>query len=257
MRTVTEFFDFSFRAAGKTDIGRRRSSNQDEAVLCPELGFFAVSDGMGGLANGKLAAEFVSKTAPGLMKISMDEYADHQDVNKAATAFVDSLRLMSNNLYEAGNADNRFTFGATFVGVWLVQNKAIFGCLGDSRGYMLPKYKKQLCQITEDQNMAAILVKNGELTESDAKYHPSSSRLTAFVGMPVPATPELYIMDVKPGDRLLLCSDGLFGMVEDDAIVCLLRSSKSPDRICDRLISRANQHGGRDNIAAVYIKIFP
>ena len=73
--------------------------------------------------------------------------------------------------------------------------------------------------------------------------------------MPSPATPEAYIVDVKPGDRLLLCSDGLYGMVPERELAQLMRSSKSPDKVCRRMIERANQNGGRDNISAVYIRI--
>ena len=79
--------------------------------------------------------------------------------------------------------------------------------------------------------------------------------LTAFVGMEPPASPETVILDVKPGDRLLLCSDGLYGMVNPQDLRRLMRSSRSPERVCRRLIDRANENGGRDNISAVYLKI--
>ncbi len=248
-------FDFLYKGTGKTDIGVRRQNNQDEIVLCPELGFFAVSDGMGGLTYGKLAAEFVVKTIPGLMEMSGNEFKIHKDVNKAAAAFQTSVVMMSDNLYEAANTEKLISYGATFVGVWFIKYTAIFCCLGDSRGYLLSKYQKRIRQITEDQNIGAILVKNGELTPLQAKEHPASSRLTAFVGMKSPATPQVFIVDVKPGDRLLLCSDGLYGMVSDGDITHIVRSSRSPQRVCQRLIDKANKNGGRDNISAVYVRI--
>ena len=85
--------------------------------------------------------------------------------------------------------------------------------------------------------------------------HPASSRLTAFVGMQSPATPDVFIREVHPGDRILLCSDGLYGMTEERELARIMRSSRSPDRICQRLIDSANAHGGCDNIAAVYLQI--
>ena len=253
--TKLEQFDYAFRAAGLKDIGRLRDSNQDEVVLCPEIGFFAVSDGMGGLSGGALASEFVGKSMPDLMHIGANEFSEHKSIEEAAKAFRDTVRMMSDNLFEAGNAEKRFTYGATFSGVWLLGNKAIFVNLGDSRGYLLSRYKKQPIQITEDQNIAGILVRQGELTREAAKNHPASSRLTAFVGMKPPAEPEAFTVEVSPGDRILLCSDGLYGMMEERELARLMRASRSPELVCRRLIDRANENGGRDNISAAYIRI--
>ena len=256
MKTIKlEQFDYAFRFAGLKDIGRLRESNQDEVLLCPEIGFFAVSDGMGGLSGGALASEFVGKSMPELMRIGANEFSEHKSIGEAAKAFRDTVRMMSDNLFEAGNTEKRFTYGATFSGVWLLGGKAVFVNLGDSRGYLLSRYKKQPVQITEDQNIAGILVRQGELTRQAAKDHPSSSRLTAFVGMKPPAEPEAFVVEVQSGDRILLCSDGLYGMVEEREIARLLRSSQSPERVCRRLIERANENGGRDNISAAYIRI--
>ena len=254
-RTKLEGFDYAFRAAGLKDIGRLRESNQDEVVLCPEIGFFTVSDGMGGLSGGGLAAEFVGNSMPELMRIGAAEFSEHQSIEEAARAFLDTVRMMSDNLFHAGNTEKRFTYGATFSGVWLLGNKAVFVNLGDSRGYLLSRYKKQPVQITEDQNIAGILVKRGELTREAAKDHPASSRLTAFVGMKPPAEPEAFVVTVHPGDRILLCSDGLYGMVEERELAGLMRTSRSPERVCQRLIERANENGGGDNISAVFIRI--
>ncbi|NCB32202.1 MAG: serine/threonine-protein phosphatase [Clostridia bacterium] len=189
--------------------------------------------------------------------MAANEYQQHRDVEKAAATFRDTVRMMSDNLFHAGNSEKHFSYGATFSGVWLLGGKAIFLNLGDSRGYLLPRYKKQPRQITEDHNLAGILVKNGELSKEEATHHPASSRLTAFVGMKPPAEPDVFIVDVRPGDRILLCSDGLYGMVEEREMARLLRSSRSPVRVCQRLIDRANASGGRDNISAVYIRVMP
>ena len=93
------------------------------------------------------------------------------------------------------------------------------------------------------------------MTKEEAAHSPLSSKLTAFVGMTAPATPEIFVTQVRPGDRILLCSDGLYGMVPEREIARILRSSRSPERVCGRLINKANENGGRDNISAVYIKI--
>lgn len=253
--TKLEGFDYPFRYAGQKDIGRKRESNQDEVVLCPNIGFFAVSDGMGGLSGGALASEFVGKSMTELMAISAKEFVEHKSIERASAAFLDTVRMMSDNLFAAGNTEKRFTYGATFSGVWLLGNRAIFVNLGDSRGYLLSRYKKQPSQITEDQNLAGIMYREGMITREEAKEHPASSRLTAFVGMKPPAEPQAFTAEIHPGDRILLCSDGLYGMLEEREIARLMRASKNPWRVCQRLIDTANENGGRDNISAVYIRI--
>ena len=182
-------------------------------------------------------------------------YEEERDAGKAAQSLSALVQQMSDRLYEAGNTEGRFVYGATFCGVWLLGNQAVFINLGDSRAYLLPRYKKKPLQVTEDQNLAGMLVKNGMMTKEEAKGHPASSRLTAFVGMQSPATPDVFIREVHPGDRILLCSDGLYGMTEERELARIMRSSRSPDRICQRLIDSANAHGGCDNIAAVYLQI--
>jgi protein phosphatase len=93
------------------------------------------------------------------------------------------------------------------------------------------------------------------MTKEEALGKPESSRLTAFVGMTAPASPAVYVTKIRPGDRILLCSDGLYSMVSEREIVRIMRSSRSPTRICQRLINKANDNGGRDNISVAYVKI--
>lgn len=251
----TARFSYSFCAAGLSDTGRKRKDNQDEIVLRPDLGFFAVSDGMGGVENGALAAKFVCESMPEMVRISLAEYDAHRDASKAEAVLYASARLISDNLYRAGNSEKRIQYGATLAGVTLLEDRAVFIGLGDSRGYILPRYQKRLNQITEDHTIAALLVQKGELTAEQASEHPASAQLTAFVGMQPPATPDLFSMEIYPGDRILICSDGLYGLVGESEIVRILRSSRSPSRVCRRLVDRANELGGRDNISMVYIRV--
>lgn len=248
-------FQYDYAAAGMADIGKTRSSNQDEIVLLPEQGFFAVSDGMGGLSNGAEAAKYVHNALPLLIEAGAEDYGQSPESDFAEYLLLSTAQMLSDRLFEKVNSPKQIRFGATLAGVWLLENKAYFVCLGDSRGYLLPKYKKSIVQITQDMNVAGILVQNGELTKEEARTHPASSRLTAYVGMPAPATPEVFVEEVRPGDRILLCSDGLYGLVEEKELARLMRSSRSPERICRRLIDRANENGGTDNISAVYIRI--
>ncbi len=236
------------------DIGKRRSYNQDEVICCPEHGFFAVCDGMGGLPGGGDASRMVSSVLPGVIAQAKQDLSASVSAESVAAILKSYISTVSNNIYDTAN-QNGIIFGSTLCGVWLVNDMAVFVNIGDSRAYLLPKYKRQLRQISQDHNAAALLVAEGEITKSQAVNHPSSSRLTRFLGMPSPAVPQTFIERVAPGDRILLCSDGLYGMVPEPNIKRIMRSSKSADRVCKRLINAANEGGGRDNISAVYLRI--
>lgn len=253
MKYKTAKFSYRFSYAGQKNTGRLRESNQDEIILCPEMGIFAASDGMGGLEEGARASRYVRESIPVMMRFPLKEA---ESPETAGRSFAETVRMISDQLFHTANTESHIGFGATFSGVWLYQDKAIFANLGDSRGYLLPKYKRTLRQITEDHNIAALMVKNGELSKDAAVNHPASSRLTRFVGMNAPALPEYYVCNVAPGDRILLCSDGLYGMVSEKDIARLMRSSRRPETVCTRLIDQANMNGGRDNISAVYIRIY-
>ncbi|MDR2569889.1 MAG: protein phosphatase 2C domain-containing protein [Oscillospiraceae bacterium] len=249
-------FMYPFRYATGVDIGKKRTSNQDEIICCPEYNFFAVSDGMGGMYGGAETSAMIAKTLPLFIREAYKELKMSPSPEFATQLLNDQLCLISDNIYETLNrAGSKHTHGATLCGVWLVGNHAVFINLGDSRGYLLGYYKRHISQITKDHNIAATLVANGDLTSEEARYHSSSASLTRFVGMEKPAAPEVFILKVGAGDRLLLCSDGLSGMVEDNRITNLLRSSKSPNRVIHRLIDEANHVGGRDNISVIYIKL--
>ena len=249
----TDCFQHGFRAAALLDIGRHRKTNEDRIIACPEFGFFGVSDGMGGLRDGGKTSDMIAAVLPDLIRQASAELNEAPSPQRAADILEESVRMISNSIYETGNQGG-IGFGATVCCVWLVGEYAVFINLGDSRAYLLPYYKRRLRRVTKDHNIAALLVAQGELTPEAARNHPSSARLTKFVGMPS-AVPEAFIEKIRPGDRILLCSDGLHGMVDDPALHKLMRNSRSPKTICQRLIAAANDNGGKDNISTVLIQI--
>ncbi|MDR1937046.1 MAG: protein phosphatase 2C domain-containing protein [Tannerellaceae bacterium] len=251
----TPFFSYGFHAAALVDMGLKRSSNQDEVVLCPEEGFYAVLDGMGGLSGGGKTSVMIKQVLPAMIQGIVSELKENPSPAYAAERLLEQVRMLSNTIYDTANKEHRIIYGSTLSGVWLAGTHALFVNLGDSRGYLLPRCKKKIRQITQDHNVAAILVRQGEITKEEARNHPASSSLTRFVGMLAPATPEVFIHEVAPGDRILLCSDGLHGMVDDTLFPHLIRSSKDLVKVCSRLVNKANEAGGRDNISAVYLKI--
>ncbi|MDR2401678.1 MAG: protein phosphatase 2C domain-containing protein [Deferribacteraceae bacterium] len=255
----TELSEFNFRYSAGADIGAKRKSNQDEVICCPEYGFFAVSDGMGGLCGGGETSKMISKVLPSLIMEAHRNLQKDPNPEYSAELLISQILRLSDHIYKNLNQDPNsgedFAYGATLCGVWLVGNSAVFINLGDSRGYILPFRKRHIRRITDDHNMAAVFVAAGELTKEEARVHPSSSSITRFVGMASPALPETFIEKVDIGDRIILCSDGLYGMVEDEFLPRLMRTGRSSSKAVKRLIDEANLAGGRDNISLVYIKI--
>lgn len=248
-------FAYPFVCAGESDTGRMRRENQDRLVMDAQQGFFAVSDGMGGLRCGADAAAYVCESLPKLLPDSVQADMDTESLTDRAEHLRQLVCMLSDRLYRSGNVDGRFDYGATLVGVWLCRDAAVFVGLGDSRGYLLTANDHELIQVTQDMNIAGIMERNGELTHSQARRSPASSQLTAFVGMEEPATPETFVRKLCSGDTLLLCSDGLHGMVPEKEISEILCADSEPQVICRSLIDAANAHGGRDNISCVVIKV--
>ena len=251
----TGIFDFEFSAGSALDMGILRDSNQDRVITCPDIGFFAVSDGMGGLARGGETSEIIAEVLPGVVReIARELEGASANPKRYGKLLGERIRIVSDNIFDAVNT-GYIGFGATLSCVWLVGKAAAYVNLGDSRGYLLPRYRWTARQVTDDHNVAGELVRIGEITKDEAQHHPASSRLTQFMGMPAPALPDVFIEPVAPGDRILVCSDGLHGMLRDSEIRRALRSSKWPNAVGKNLVEAANQAGGNDNISAVYIKI--
>ena len=255
MTTHASFFNHGFSAGALTDIGQERRSNEDEVIVCPETGFFAVSDGMGGLLNGGKTSQLIQQLLPGMVKEVSSALTKKSSPEQVAGLLAGQIRLLSDTIYNSGNNGYRFEFGATLSGVWLIGSCAVFVNIGDSRGYLLSQNKKNIRQITRDHNEAAQLIQQGEITKKGLRYRLASSVLTRFMGMKPPAMPETFIEKVYPGDRILLCSDGLHGMMDDALFPSILQSSDNPVQVCERLVEKANSLGGDDNIAVVLIKI--
>jgi protein phosphatase len=252
------FFKFSFSAAGGLDIGRKRDSNQDKVICCPDLFFFGVSDGMGGMPKGGEMAERIGEDLPGIAaKLAGNWDGERADVKTLSEAFTNEIISYSDKLFRDYNAGEDYQGGATFCGVLLVDSSAVFVNLGDSRAYILKQGDRAPRQITEDHNLAADYVRLGILTKEQAKKHRSSSQLVRFMSMEPPAEPDCFVEELSSGDTILLCSDGLYGMLADEEIGRLLGSDKDPETVCKRLIAAANEAGGRDNIAAVCIRLGP
>jgi protein phosphatase len=242
----SKFFDGEFKSAALTDIGKRREANQDEIVSEPELGFFAVCDGMGGLESGGLASK-------GLCEHLRAFAAARENAEDAGEALKDEIKAFNAKIYEEQNKSN-ISYGTTCCAAWLAGGAAYIVSAGDSRAYLYSD--GALTQITKDHSLAWLLIERNDITKDEGRSHPTSSQLLKFVGMKGDLNADVFPVSVKSGDILLLCSDGLWGMLGDEKIGELISEKNEPDEKARVLVGAANDIGGKDNISVVLIEIF-
>ena len=245
-----------------TDAGLRRSSNEDSHSADPEVGLFVVADGMGGHVAGEIASRVAVESIMAFIKETAGEDRNRtwpfpfepalsMDGNRLKAAFRLANRKIASTI--AGSQDLRGM--ATTASAVLVNSECTcVAHIGDSRVYVLRK--GQLSQITHDHSWVEEQVRAGMLTPDAARQHPWRNVVTRALSGG--EDPEIDVVEVKPhkGERYLLCSDGLFGVVNDARIGEILGDASAPlDTICNRLIEAANAGGGPDNITALIVQI--
>jgi serine/threonine protein phosphatase PrpC len=235
----------TLRSAVGSDVGRRRENNQDSAVTSPRL--LAVADGMGGHAHGEVA----SAVAVSAM-LELDARLRGVDL-----AEVDLLAALRDAVHDAAerltalakqNPDLRGT-GTTVV-AFLVDGTRIGALhLGDSRAYLLRDGELQ--RLTHDHTLVQSLVDEGRISEEEAASHPRRSWLVKTLQDSSTPEPDLFHLEGLPGDRYLICSDGVTAVLEDAQLQEILAGVAEPEAAVAELIARANAGGGPDNITCI------
>jgi PPM family protein phosphatase len=238
---------------GLTDTGKVRAHNEDRWLGDPGLGLFVVADGMGGQAAGALAAGIVVETLPRLLRQRIE----------ASTVLTnpESCELLREILADLSGHLRRDSqerlglrgMGATVVVAVIRHRQALVGHLGDSRAYLLRN--EQLERLTHDHSVTQLLLDHGEITDAESLDHPARGQLTRFVGMEGEALPDVRFLELQPEDRLLLCTDGLSGMLSDEDLRAQLIQRSTPEEVCRNLVSAANEAEGKDNITAVVVDV--
>ena len=248
--------------AVSTDPGLRRTSNEDSYSTRADIGLFVVADGMG----GHVAGEVASRVAVEAIEAFIEETAGADKNRTWPFPFDPALSLEANRLKAAFRLANRRIASAiadsqdlrgmatTASAVLIAAASASVGHVGDSRVYVLRN--GTLAQITHDHSWVEEQVRAGTLTPSAARQHPWRNVVTrALSGGEDPEVDVTEVVPV-PGERYLLCSDGLFGVVPDDRIAAILgQTDVTLDDICRGLVDAANQAGGPDNITALILEI--
>jgi protein phosphatase len=225
-----------------TDTGRVRDHNEDGYVVDDGLGLVAVADGMGGHRGGEVA----SATALDALRARFEESRELREAIVAANVAV----------LEAALADNRLRgMGTTLTAGVLTDDQLLVGHVGDSRAYLLRA--GNLGRITTDHSLVEELVAAGELTEEEAERDPRRSMITRALGLESALDVDLYPVDLEPGDRVLLCSDGLTTMLREPAIAEVLGTERDSQTAARRLVEMANAAGGVDNTTVLVVDVLP
>lgn len=225
----------------RTEIGNVREHNEDSLTVLPPL--FAVADGMGGHEAGEVASEITINTLNDLAPQS----ADAEALARAVVAA--NLNVIKAPSQGAG----REGMGTTLTAAILEKERLVIAQVGDSRAYLL--HNGSLQQLTRDHSLMADMIEAGQLTEAEARVHPNRSVITRAIGSDPHMQPDLYELNVETGDRLLLCSDGICGMIEDHEIASIMRQAPSAQSCADQLVEAALAAGGFDNATAVVVDV--
>ena len=247
--------------ASATDKGLRRSINEDSLAVRDDLGLFVVADGMGGHAAGEVASQaaiegivaFVEAT----VAVSPDQtwpipFNPTQSVN--ANRLDAGFRMADRRIASEAAAKSELRGMATTAVAALVTDDAVtLAHVGDSRVYRLRQ--GQFDQLTRDHSWVEEQIRAGTLTESAARAHPWRNIVTRALSGSEDLDVDIRELTLEPSDRLLLCSDGVFAVLNDDQIGDILRQHADLDAVCDALITGANDGGGPDNVTAVVFEV--
>jgi len=246
-------------AGWATDVGKMREHNEDTALVItaahdggekrPWFGLFVLADGMGGHRAGEMASSLAARVAAHHIArhVYLPSLTDREhDANRPALTeiLVDAVQAANEAV-----VDQLPGSGTTLTCAIVLGTQAYVGHVGDSRAYLLTE--DGLDQITRDHSLLDRLISLGELAREEAAEHPQKNVLYRAVGQSGRLDVDTHVRKIPPGDHLLLCSDGLWNMVDDEVIVEVVTKASSLQAACEDLVAAANLAGGRDNTTAI------
>ncbi|MDO5604976.1 MAG: protein phosphatase 2C domain-containing protein [Paracoccus sp. (in: a-proteobacteria)] len=230
-----------FLTAGLTHAGRVRSYNEDSFATLPELGLWVVADGMGGHAAGDVASSIITgeMASLGIAVSAADQRA----------RFLERTERAHRRIRAHTEQNGLEVVGATIAALLVFGAELTCAWAGDSRVYLMRQGR--LTQLTRDHSEVAALLAGGAITEEEARVSPRRNVITRAIGIGNEAQPEMVTGVAQPGDRFLICSDGLTEHLGDEDLARLLNDSAEPCQIVERLIALALERGGHDNVTAI------
>lgn len=239
------------QAFSMTDIGRHRKMNQDYVYISkrpvgnlPNL--FIVADGMGGHNAGEYASRHTVNT--------IVSSAASSDFTQPAAILEEAIKAANKELIRQASLDtSMWGMGTTVVAAVIFENRLYVANVGDSRLYIV---NNSITQITKDHSYVEEMVRRGEIAREDARLHPDKNIITRAVGALEEIEIDFFEEELACGDEILLCSDGLTNMIEDEQIYQIIKMQEDVCEQADKLIETANQNGGKDNITVVIVDPF-
>ena len=234
-----------------TDIGQKRSNNQDFVNKFDNkqgIPLVVLADGMGGHRAGNIASE-MAVTDLGREWVA----TDYIDLSQIRDWLLVTLEKENQRIFELGQTDDFKGMGTTIEALAIVEKNVIYAHVGDSRIGLVHKGEYRL--LTSDHSLVNELVKAGQLTEEEAANHPQKNIITQSIGQVSPISPDLGVQVLEAGDYMIVNSDGLTNMVNNDDIIEILSQDKDLDEKNKELVALANNRGGLDNITIVLIHV--
>jgi protein phosphatase len=247
-------------AAAKTDVGQKRQGNEDRFCLDPSLGLYVVADGMGGHAAGEVASRLAVET----IQEWMEKYLSGADVaivgpavaaaSAEANFLLSSIRLANRIIFDSAKDRREYAgMGTTVVAVLAQDDRFVLAHVGDSRIYRIRQH--DIVQISRDHSFVQEQVDNGMMSAAEAHQSQYRHMITRALGLKESVEVDLTEQPARPGDVLLLCSDGLSDLLDDeDMLVAVRDHADDLEQACQALVARANSKGGDDNITVLVVQ---
>lgn len=249
-----------FVAAAKTDVGRKRQENEDRFCLEPALGLYVVADGMGGHAAGEVASRLAVET----IQEWMERYLCGADTaivvpvavpgSPEAGFLLSSIQLANRVIFEAAKARREYAgMGTTLVAALAQGDRFVLAHVGDSRIYRIRQ--GEIVQMSRDHSFVQQQVDCGAISAADAQHSQYRHMITRALGLKESVEVDLSEQAARPGDILLLCSDGLSDLLDDEEILGAVETHGADlNQACQALVDRANSKGGDDNITVLTVQ---
>jgi serine/threonine protein phosphatase PrpC len=243
--------DLVIYAWATSDVGRKRSHNEDRYLVAHDVGLFAVADGMGGHQGGEVASALAVQTLDSHIRHHRARLTSSADggFESVGALLIESLQRANTAIRAAGVEDPTLRgMGTTTTSILFVGGRALVAHVGDSRAYLVRRGR--ISQLSQDHSLVAQQLRAGAITDEQARTSPYKNIITRAVGVDDTVTVDLVAVDVLDGDTFVLCSDGLSGLVTDDEIGAVT-TGNFLHRVPDTLVDLANERGGSDNITVV------
>ncbi|MBB6216952.1 protein phosphatase [Anaerosolibacter carboniphilus] len=232
--------------------GLIRDINQDSYFVSEDtMNLFIVADGMGGHKAGEVASDIAIDSVKSFMQDHIPQTIGNRD--EAICKIIEEAIMDANKkIFEKSMQEEKYQGMGTTLTMAFIQSKLFIGHIGDSRAYLIRNH--EITQITQDHSLVAELLRNGTITEKEAKVHPQRNIITRALGTEETILIDLYTIDLLLDDVIVLCSDGLSNLVDQLEIKECLINSESMQAGCEHLVALANERGGYDNITIIGIK---